>query len=209
LTDRVREASNASDSEANGVPTFDYYGHMPRTVILVSDVEGYEAKAILEKGKYLFAPSLWRAMTDGIGAEIRPFHEDTDWIRSAVQQRSLKMWEPGTRISPRLQAWRVFGWIVFVRKFAQAFSDAHRVRLILDYIGLADRKFDDPRSGFYFGRDRSSATDHRRIEIESAIEKLAGDGALEIAALLLNPIFRLFDGWEINAEGVRKSLKDF
>ena len=209
VTDKVREASNASDSETNGLPTFDYYGHMPRTVILAGEVEGYETKAILDKGTYLFAPSLWRAMTNGVGAEVRPFHEDTDWIRSAVQERSSRKWDPGTRLSPRFQASRVFGWIVFVRNFAQAFPDANRVRLIVDYVGLAGRQIDDARAGFYVSRDRSAATDQRRVEIDSAIEKLSGDGALEIAARLLNPILRLFDGWGTNAEGIRRSLKDY
>src|SRR5690348_14549515 len=91
-----------SDAETNGLPTFSYYGGLERrSVILVNDIEGYEAKAIIDKGTYLFAPSLWRAMINGLGAEVRPFHEDTDWIRSRVQERSSREWGPGTRLSAR------------------------------------------------------------------------------------------------------------
>jgi hypothetical protein len=210
LVNKIREASNASVSETNGLPAFDYYGDLARrSVILVNEIEGYEGKAITDKGTYLFAPSLWRAMRNGVGAEVRPFHEDTDWIQSAVQERSSRRWEPGTRLCPRFQASRIFGWIAFVRSFAKAFGDAQRLRLIVDYVGLAGRRIDDPRAGFYISRDKTSATGQRRFEIEWTVEKLAGDGAFEVAALLLNPILRLFDGWEINAELVRKSLKDY
>ena len=210
LTNTIREASNASDAETNGLPTFSYYGGLERrSVILVNDIEGYEAKAIIDKGTYLFAPSLWRAMINGLGAEVRPFHEDTDWIRSRVQERSSREWGPGTRLSARFQASRIFGWIAFVRSFARAFEDAQSLRLIVDYVGLAGRKIDDTRAGFYLSQDRVSGTNRRRFEIEWTVEKMAGDGALEVTALLLNPVLRLFDGWEINAELVRKALKEY
>ena len=186
LTNKVREASNASNSETDGLPTFDYYsGLVQSSVILVNDVEGYEAKAIQDKGSYLFAPSLWRVMVNGEGAEVRPFHEDTDWVRTAVQQRSSRAWDVGTRLSPRFQASRVFGWVTFVRSFAQVFEDTHRVRLIVDYVGLAGRKIDDARAGFYVSRDKSSATDHRRIEIHSTIEKLAATAHRKLVCFFL------------------------
>jgi hypothetical protein len=210
LAEKIREASNASDAATNGLPTFDYYhGLAKRSVIVVNDVEGYESKAVMDKGTYLFAPSVWRILINGIGTEVRPFHEDTDWVRSAVQERSSRHWDVGTRLCPRFQASRIFGGLVFVRQLAQSFPDAHRVRLIADYEGLNGRTIDDPRTGIRFSRDRSSAVNHRRVEIDSTIEKLSGDGVLEISARLLNPILRLFDGWETNAEGVRQSLRDY
>ena len=177
-------------------------------VMLFGDTEGYENNSIYSDGAYLFAPSLWRVLISGLGAEVRPYHEDTDWVRGIVQERSSRKWPIGTRLTPRFQASRVYIFVAFVRNFARMFSDAERVRLVADYNGLADRVIDDPRAGIYYSRDRMSVTTGRRSQIEATIEKLAGDGASEAAALLLNPVLRLFDGWQINGESVRKSAKD-
>jgi hypothetical protein len=40
------------------------------------------------------------------------------------------------------------------------------------------------------------------------LERLAGDGASEIAASLLNPALRLFGGAELNAEFIRQHRID-
>jgi hypothetical protein len=210
LEHSIREASNAADAECDGLPTFDTYSS-PKSpsVILIEDSEGYECESIYKDGSYLFAPSLWRALASGVGAEVRPYHEDTEWVRLAVEERSSRKWPVGTRLSPRFQASRMYGFVAFVRNLASTFTDAERVRLIADYNGLADRTIDDPRAGIYYSQGRKSVTTGRRVQIETTVENLLGDGASEAVIALLNHMLRLFDGWQVNRDFVRKSIKNF
>jgi hypothetical protein len=179
LAEGLREASNMADAECEGFKTFDmsYGGLVTPSIFLFHDREGYEADAIFQKGAYLFAPALWRALTNGLGAEVRPYHEDTDWVRSFVEERRSRKWPVGTRLSPRYQANRIFGFVAFVRSLAKVFSDADEVRLIADYKGLAGRILDDTKAGVYYSRERKSAVPERRIEVASSVEQLLGAGA--------------------------------
>lgn len=210
LKTSIRESSNAADAESEGLPTFDMYygGLVAPSVILFQNVEDYEAEAVYEDGSYLFAPSLSRALVNGSGAEVRPYHEDTDWVQSLVHERSSRTWPVGTRLSPRFQASKMLGFVAFVRNISKAFPDADRVRLVADYRGLADRILGDTRATMFYSRTKQSVTEQRRVEIEAPVEKLIGIGASEVAVLILNPILRLFDGWEINGEFVRRAGKD-
>src|SRR5438874_2004907 len=84
LLSGLHEASHAADVERQFTsPPFDmsYAGMSAPSVTLFEDIEGYESDAIEKDGTYLFAPSLARAFVNGVGAETRLYHEDTDWVR--------------------------------------------------------------------------------------------------------------------------------
>jgi hypothetical protein len=51
-----------------------------------------------------------------------------------------------------------------------------------------------------------SATDSRRLCVESSLAALAGEGAAEAASKLIAPVARLFDGYEINAGFVQRAI---
>jgi hypothetical protein len=210
LKDAIREASNAADAECSGQTTFDmsHRGSTAPSVLVVGQTEGYETASIQEKGAYVFAPAYWRALATDIGAEVRPYHEDTDWVRSAMTQRSSRAWVPGAHLSPRFQAARIYEFMAFVRNLAQAFPSAERVTLTADYSGLTDRTIRDTVPGIHYSVDRKAASVGRRIRIEATIESLAGGGAADSATLLLNPTLRLFDGWEVASEFIRKAARE-
>jgi hypothetical protein len=211
LREGIREASNAADTECPGQWTFDisHRGPIGPSVVLVAGTDGYEVAAIYsEDGSYLMAPSLWRALISGTGAEIRPYHEDTDWVRGAVEERSSRNWPIGARLSPRFQAVRIYQFVAVVRNLAQIFPEAVQVKLTADYNGLAGRTIEDAKAGIYYSIARKSSTDSRQIDIDATVESLLGPGAADAAALLLNPMLRLFDGHEVSADFVRKSVKE-
>ena len=109
LREAIREASNAANSECPGLTTFDisHRGHIAPTIRVVANAEGFEVTALFNSdGTYLMGPSFWRAMVNGCGVEIRPYHEDTDWVRGAVEQRTSREWQVGGYLSPRFQAVR-------------------------------------------------------------------------------------------------------
>ena len=66
----------------------------------------------------------------------------------------------------------------------------------------------DTTSGGYYSIDRKAVSLGRRIKLEATVESLAGDGAAGAVALLLNPMLRLFDGWEVGAEFIRKAASE-
>lgn len=92
---------------------------------------------------------------------------------------------------------------------ASAFPAAARVRFSVDYIGLTGRSLDEPRGGHILrGRQKSATVPARQSKLDITLEKLAGSGSAEAAALLSNAVFRLFSGWEVNAEYIMKAAKD-
>jgi hypothetical protein len=210
LAKAIRDASHAADAECEGFQSFDTYGGLSSpVVVLVDELEGYETVSVYHDDSYLFAPSVWCVLNSGIGAEVRPYHEDTNWIRDLVAERSSRKWQPGTRLSPRFQATRVYSFVAFVRHLASSFPTAKRVRFMADYNGLAGREIDDARIGLRYSRDRKSATKRRRTQIETTVESLLGEGASATAAALINPVLRLFDGWEVSGQFVRNAIKEF
>jgi hypothetical protein len=211
LREGIREASNATDSECPGLTTFDvsHRGHIAPTIRVVGDIEGLEVTALFNSdGTYLMGPSFWRAMANGCGVEIRPYHEDTDWVRGAVEQRSSREWRVGDSLSPRFQAVRIYQFIAFVRNLSRLFPDAESVRLLADYSGLSGRIIRDAKAGVYYSLDRRSSTPSRRFEVDATVESLFGTGTAEAAALLLKPMLRLFDGYEVGAEFIRGSVRE-
>jgi hypothetical protein len=210
LPNSLREASNAADAECQfAVAPFDlsYSGMTSPSVILFEDIEGYESDAIIKDGAYLFAPSLSRVLINGLGSEVRPYHEDTEWVKGAVEGRSSRKWPVGERLSPSFQASRMYAFVLFVRHFSQSFPDAARCIFVVDFEGLENRIIGETR-GFDFRGEKRASTSKRRFRLEIALEKLTGDGASETAASLLNPIFRLFGGTEVDANFVRRKVLD-
>jgi hypothetical protein len=205
LLNSLRDASNAADAERQFTsPPFDmsYSGMSSPSVILFGDVEGYESDTIIQDGTYLFAPSLSRVLVNGVGAEVRPYHEDTDWVRNVAKERTSREWPLGERLSPTFQASRMYAFVLFVRRFAASFSDAARCIFVVDFDGLQNRMIAETR-GFNFRGEKRALTSKRRFRLEIALEKLTEDGASEIAASLLNPMLRLFSGTEVDAAFVR------
>jgi len=210
LLSNLREASNAAEAEREfTLAPFDmtYSGLNTPSVFLFKDNEGYECDAVTKDGEYVFAPSLSRVLVSGLGSEIRTYHEDTQWIKDAVEGRSSRKWIPGKHFSPKFQASRMHAFVLFVRYFSQSFPDAARCNFVVDFAGLNSRNIAETR-GPNFGRERLAAISKRRIRIESPLEKLAGDGASEVAATLLNPILRLFGGTEVDGDFVRRHTLD-
>ena len=211
LREGIREASNAADSECPAQKTFDIssQGQNAPTVMLIGNTEGFELNALFNRdGTYLMGPSLWRATIDGRGLEIRPYHEDTSWVRSSVEEQSSRKWPVGEYLSPRFQAIRIYQFIAFVRNLSRTFPDAEQIRFLADYVGLSSRIIRDAKLDTYYSVDRRSSTQSRRVQIDVTVESLFGPGTGDVAALLLNPILRLFDGYQVGAESIRRSVKD-
>lgn len=211
LREGIREASNAADAECPGLTSFDISlpGHMGPTVRMVDNLEGFEVNALFNAdGTYLMGPSFWRALVNGVGVEMHPYHEDTDWVRGAVEQQTSREWQVGAYFSPRFQAVRIYQFIAFVRNLARFFPDVANVRLVVDCNGLSGRIIRDAKIGTYYSVDRKSSTPSRRVQIDATIESLLGDGTYKVASLLLRPLLRLFDGFEAGEQLIRSSVRD-
>ncbi|MPZ58179.1 MAG: hypothetical protein GEU91_17125 [Rhizobiales bacterium] len=176
-------------------------------VFVSGDVEGYELQHVHQNGSYLRPPVLGHISAAGGGGEVRAYWEDTTWVKEAVEQRSSRKWEPGTKLSPSIQVSRALNFIAFVKSLSHSFPDARYAMLSADYGGLRGRVIGEPRPGVYFSYDRKSGMASRRASTVIQLDALAEPQIAEAAADLTAPIFRLFDGWQIVPDFASKLLK--
>lgn len=204
-------ASNAADGAVRtGWPFFSQMHsdqHRPKVGVW-DEVEYYEAGLIESSGSLVSIPTLWRALVDGRGFEVRQFREDSAWVIEAVNQRKRPGWVAGQILVPSLQFRDAFQFVVFARELATRFPDAVTIQLGVAYSGLDNRDLAEAQSGRAMSRDYSSVESGRRVAIRSSVESLAGDGAIEAAIRLVSPVLRLFDGFEVRPEHASAWLRD-
>jgi len=201
----IRDASFTSKDVVNEGAAFEsgWDTSNRAKVVLVGDSESLETRHLPAGDTPYTLPVIWRIGTDGLGVEVSAIAEDNPWVREAVEQRSSKKWPPGGKLAPSFQADMMAQRIAFVRQLATTFPDAVRCEMVVDYAGLKGRGVDEPRG--YFSMNRTSSTDSRRSRTSIGIAALAGE-IPETTALLVAPIFRLFDGWEFAADYVLTRL---
>ncbi|WP_041358003.1 AlbA family DNA-binding domain-containing protein [Methylorubrum extorquens] len=209
LKQALREASYAADAWIRlGWSFFLEAGSRGEApfVDVVDGVECLQADMVAPDGKFTSVPTLWRASVDGSGFEVRTLHEDGDWFIQAMKQRTSARWEKGENIVPIFQMRVAWQFIVFVREFAARFPDAAKADLGIEYLGLKGRNVNDPdpRVSFLQGR---ATRDTRRTVVRTSVASLAGDGALEATSALVNPMLRLFDGYEMTVDHIQRRLK--
>ncbi|MBJ7441480.1 MAG: ATP-binding protein [Sphingopyxis sp.] len=206
LQERVRSASDRASEEVNdGLAAYGSGWRMDRrpTVAVFGNVEGYVCRAAAVDASDL--PSIWRVTAEGMGADVTILPEDAAYLRHSVEGRSSRRWPAGAKLSPRFHIQSVAQRVAFVRNLAASFPDATDCELLIDYSGLKDRKVEEPAVGRQFSRNYVSAVPARRFATTVPVEQLVADPHGTTVALL-GPVFRLFDGWDVNPEYVRAEL---
>ena len=175
-------------------------------IVVLNDVDGYETQMVHDGINYEREPTFWQITSDGKGIEIRCYIEDSEWLEEAVTERSTREWSSGSRLSPLIQARRLYQFIVFIAEFSKSFDGVVRIEATCDYSGLRSRILDNP-SPLHSSYSRASNVDHRRSNISASPEALVGEGAFEAAANLLDPILRLFEGGSATPELIKAAIK--
>jgi hypothetical protein len=205
----IRSASSvSSDLTGESIGAFDPgWGMENRAkVTLLDDRDAYRGRRTSPAGSYDL-PMDWFIRDDGVGAEITAIPEDNPWTTEAVEGRGrTRPWPPGKRFAPSFQIEMMAQRVVFVRSLAENYPDAARCELLVRYRGLAGRELDEPAPGVHMSLHRSSDANEREVNITVGIAALASELA-EVTALLIGPIFRLFDGWEVGPDAVRAKLR--
>ncbi len=206
LQERVRSASDRASDEVNdGLAAYGSGWRMDRrpTVAVFGNVEGYVCRAVAADASDL--PSIWQVTAEGMGADVTILPEDAAYLRQSVENRGSRRWPAGAKLSPRFQIQAVAQRVAFVRNLAASFPDATDCELLIDYCGLEGRNVEEPAAGRYFSRNYVAAVPARRFATTLPVEGLAADPDGATAALL-GPVFRLFDGWDVNPEYIRSEL---
>lgn len=203
----LREASNAADAGIQlGWSFFVEAGRRGEApVVDVADgVECLQADMVAPDGNFTSVPTFWRASVNGSGFEVRTLHEDGDWFIQAMKQRTSARWEKGENIVPIFQMRVAWQFVVFVRELAARFPDAVTAELGIEYLGLKGRHVNDPDPRAFL--QGQAARDTRRTVVRTPVASLAGDGVVEASLALVNPMLRLFDGYEMTADHVQRRL---
>jgi hypothetical protein len=204
LREAIRSAGlSASDEVNDGLIPFEFgWSEQSRPhVAVLGEQDGLELRrAALQQNDM---PGLWRVAADGLGAEVSVFAEDLPSLRVAVERDTSRRWPAGGRMSPRFQIQHVAQRLAFVRRLAESY-DADSVEVMVDYAGLGGRVVDelDPR---YYSRHYTASATGRRLSIAVPLTNL-GPELAAITSTLVQPIFRLFDGWDVNADYVTAEL---
>lgn len=206
LQKAIREASIKVAGEIDlGLPPFASGSHLKRRPT-VEVFDGSEGFTCAEAGtKPDDTPALWQITTDGRGGDVNVFSEDSKHLQAYAQRDRPGRWPIGSKLSPFFQVQQVAQRLVFVRELANAFRDATDCELVVDYAGLASRKLEEPGPDRQVARFYGAGRGARRSPTSIPIELLSGDLA-SVAAALLAPILRLFDGFDVDADYVRHQL---
>lgn len=179
--------------------------HSRARIALFDDIEAYAfADAALQARSI---GQIWRVTADGRGVVVQPIPEDSPWVQSAVEGRGSRRWPPGKQLPPKFQVTSVAENLNFVRRLALTFPKIVECEFLFDYVGLAGRTVDEPAAGVYFSRSSTSAVNTRRTSSRMSIDTLTANMP-EAISTLVAPIFRLFDGWDIGPDYVRKILEN-
>ncbi|HEX4694480.1 ATP-binding protein [Sphingomonas sp.] len=204
LRDAVRSAGlGASDEVNDGLVPFELgwsEQQRPR-VALFGDMDGLEMRRTALEEDVM--PALWRVAVDGVGIDVSIFAEDLPHLRAAIERNNTRQWPPGGRMSPRFHIQHVAQRIAFVRRLAEQF-EADACEVMVDYAGLRGRVIDE-LAPTYYSRQYTASEAGRRVAVAVPVSNLGAEAA-SITATLLQPIFRLFDGWDVNAEYVAAEL---
>jgi len=206
LHDAIPAASIRAAEEVDvGLPPFarGWRSDQRPTVGVFAGVEGF-TRAVPGTGRD-DTPSLWQITTDGRGGDVNVFSEDSKHLQGYAQLDHPGRWPIGKRLSPRFQMQHIAQRLVFTRELTGAFPDASDCELVVDYTGLASRKLEEPGPDRQVERLYRAEVMARRHSTVIPVELLSGDLA-GVAAELLAPILRLFDGFDVNAAYVRHQL---
>lgn len=211
LRTALREASNASVAAMNYNLPFGLQSGVPgeeARVGVYDETEGFQANMVSSGGSLARIPALWRAMEDGRGFEVRLQTEDAPWFVEAIRERRSSGWDIGDRLVPIFHMRRAWQFAYFARELANRFDDVATVELAVDQAGLRGRNLDDPdpRATFY---QQGSNVDGRRVKVSTTVGALSGEGVTDAAIALIAPILRLFDGYAMTPDHVRRRLHAF
>lgn len=211
LKTALREASNASFAAMNYNLPFGLQSGVPgeeARVGVFDEAEGFQASMISSGGSLARTPILWRSMEDGSGFEVRLQTEDAPWFAEAMRERRSSGWEIGKRFVPIFHMRRAWQFAFFARELANRFKNVATVELAVDYAGLRGRKLDDPDPHATFFH-QIAAVDSRRVKVSTTPGAMSGEGVTDAAIALIAPILRLFDGYAMTPDHVRRRLHAF
>lgn len=181
-------------------------GHRPY-VLEIADVAGLQVDAVKDETETIAdLPYVWRLAENFTGVEVVSFWEDTEWVKGAVERRSTKQWQRGGNFWPAMHMEYIDGFLSNVWHFAEAFGFKGSVRTRLAYSGLAGRQINSANPGAYYSMRYVSR--QSRINVDLTFDSEAFEESVRSAAIaaLLQPVNKFFQGPEITAEGVVRSL---
>ncbi|MEL6858538.1 MAG: ATP-binding protein [Pseudomonadota bacterium] len=180
----------------------------PASIRIFNGSEVIVRNHVHNDGEYFGQPYIWALSPAGLGSSVRILDEDRPEILHAAQNRGGPgYWNYGEQFSPRWQAARAFKFLRFIHYISEAFSDANQVEVEVRFNGLTGREIKNPTIGSY-SYPRVALESERTLALKFPLSRLSSIvGTSDVTAELLNPVFRLFEGFEIGSDYAQSVFK--
>lgn len=172
-------------------------------VVEMLETAGLQLEAVNDReGAIYDLPSMWRLSENLSGLEIVAFWEDTEWIKSAVENRSSRKWERGEKFWPAIQVRYANGFLSNVWFLAQALGFSGQVRIKVSYYGLSGRKIGSAEGGHYYSMEYLSKQDRINLDLNFEVDALEDTVRSSAVASIIQSVNKYFQGPRITPESV-------
>ncbi|MCT2541080.1 AlbA family DNA-binding domain-containing protein [Sedimentimonas flavescens] len=206
-TDQLTECLRHRPQDKRSGYTFfdnDYNSPNRPFVIEVADHDGLEVHVNTTDFDHR---AIWRLSECLSGTEVISYWEDTDWIKSAVENRSSRTWERGQHIWTAQQIAYANSFLATVKHIADHFNFTGDIRIRVFFSGLSGRNLKSPNIGVYYSMDYRAHQNTKQVDFVVHVEDLSAETRSSTIASMIQPMNKLTQGPAITAESVVRSIE--
>lgn len=205
-TEQIKDCLQKRPLNSSGYKFFDF-GHIPPYELIVIERASNDGLEVHANTSKLDHRSVWRISEDLCGTQIVSYWEDSEWIKSAVDNRSSNKWERGKHIWISEQIRFANNFLNAVKQIADYFDFTGEVRIRVLFSGLKGRSLRSAHPGAYYSAEYLAHQNTKQIDFVRNIKQLDDDTRSSTTAFIVQSINKLTQGPEVTAERVVNSLK--
>ena len=150
--------------------------------------------------------AIWRLSEALSGAEVIPYWEDTESIKSAAENRSSVTWDKGQHIWIAQQIANASCFLTRVKQIADHFNFAGDVQIRVLFSGLNGRNLKSPDPKVPDHLDFRACQNTKKVDFVLNVADLAAETRSSAIAKIIQPMNKLTQGPPVTAETVVKTL---
>jgi hypothetical protein len=204
-TDQIAECLRNRPLNSPGYTFFSVGQNSPYRPIVI-EVAGHDGLEVHANTSEDDHRSLWRLSESLSGTEIISYWEDTEWIKSAVEENSSRTWERGQHIWIAQQIAYANSFLATVKHIADYFSFTGDVRIRVLFSGLSGRTLKSTSFGVHYSMDYQAHQNTKQIDFVLKTVELVTETRSSVISSIIQPMNKLTQGPAVTAENVVRSL---